>query len=110
MCLDLAFWLLTEIWPRPRPPTPAGEQAGCMKVTIEVNVLRVVGDTHVALTELAGIRVRGKKADSPAGAVRNLLWSLAGYANDDDADLAVELVVAGTSLPERLALDDAAKS
>lgn len=73
-----------------------------MKLSIDVTVINLVGNRHFAVTELGGIRVRGKAADNAPTAVRNLLWKLSGTDHDDDALLAVDLAAEGTSLDDRL--------
>lgn len=70
-------------------------------VTIEVQVL-AVGRNFVARTELGGIQLRGRRADTAADAVRALLWRLADHT-DDDAAIAVDLATDGTTLVDAVA-------
>lgn len=69
-------------------------------MTITIRTAKV-GEGHVAVTQLGGILVRGKRAtgsSAEAVAVRNLLWKLAGEGGDDESLLALELELAGTNL------------
>jgi hypothetical protein len=77
-----------------------------MKVVVEATVINVIGRRHFAVAKLGGITVRGKQADEPGTAVRNLFFKLAGLENDDDALLAVDLAAAGADLGQQLALED----
>ncbi len=70
---------------------------------IPIRVLNLVGDTHIALTELGGITVRGKAAKDETAAVRNLLYAL--QADDGDSEIALQLALEHTSIGDQLSLD-----
>src|SRR5215472_10567716 len=71
-------------------------------VRLDVNILRIAG-RYLAITQAGGITVRGSAASTRSGAYKNLLWKLSGNGQkDDDAELAVELLVHDTTLPEEL--------
>lgn len=71
-------------------------------VEIKINVINPAGETHLAVTKLGGITVRGPRASTPVDAVKNLLWKLSkGY--DDDAQVGLEMELAGTSIDQAIA-------
>lgn len=72
-----------------------------MDLTITIHVLSLTTRSHVAVTQIAGVTIRGRRADTQAMAVRNLLASLSD-PNADDPALAVDLLVEGKSLTQLL--------
>lgn len=73
-----------------------------MQVTLDVTVLRL-GSRYIATTELGGIRIRSAPASGGVGAFRNLLWKLSGNGpQDEDAELAVYLLLEGTDLAQEI--------
>lgn len=64
------------------------------KITIEVSIAQL-GDSYV-MTALGEIGVRGVKASTELTALKNLLYKL--YHDQDDAELGLELVLAGETL------------
>ncbi len=69
-----------------------------MQVTVTVTLAKI-GPRWVALTEIGGFKVRGAPAAKPEPALKDLFWKLSGNGTrDDDAELGVALLVAGTDL------------
>ena len=65
-------------------------------ITVTINVAQV-GTGHIAITDLAGIRLRGRRADTPTEAVRSVLWTLA-HTDSDDAAIALDLALEGANI------------
>lgn len=77
------------------------------KLSVNVTMMEVVSGTFIAVTQIAGITIRGRRANTAQYAVRNLFHVLANASeSSDDALLALDLLVEGTTLNERLALED----
>lgn len=69
-----------------------------MQVTVTFTLAKI-GPRWVALTEIGGFKVRGAPAAKPEPALKDLFWKLSGNGTrDDDAELGVALLVAGTDL------------
>lgn len=77
------------------------------QLTLSITIVNLVGDTHFAVTQIGGVTVRGQKASSALRAVQNLLHRLQNI-DDSDAELALELALAGTSLESQLAVTSGA--
>jgi len=71
-----------------------------VKLDISVHVMKV-GGIYVAATQLGGINLRGARASSPAGAVRNLFFAI-GEGSSDDHQIGLELALEGTTLKDAM--------
>ena len=76
-----------------------------MKIALEVRTAKI-GNAFLAGTNLAGIQIRGRRADTEADAVRALFWRLAAR-DDDDSATAIDLAVEGSSISDALGELDA---
>ena len=74
-----------------------------MNLKMEIAVVKI-GSGYIAGVRLGGQTVRGKRAPDEVQAVRNLCWKLAGEDRDDEAMIALELALEGTTLNRALAL------
>lgn len=76
-----------------------------MQVTVTVNVVQI-GPKWVAMAEIGGMRVRSSPSNKPEPALKNLFWKLSGNGpQDDDAELGMALLLAGTTLEAEIKRD-----
>lgn len=72
---------------------------------IEVKVLKL-GEGYLAVTELGGITVRGRRLSSPLLATQSLLYKLGEWnQHEDEPAIALELALHGTSIGTALELE-----
>lgn len=73
-----------------------------MQLTLNVALIKV-GSRYLAFSKVGGMDIRGDSASKPAQAVRNLLFTLSGNGpKNDDAEIAVDLLIEGTTLDAEL--------